>query len=80
MLKALATGPRVPAIIGNADDANHHRLNRCQHSPSSFEEDLGRTWGRSGGHRHWAAGSPAPSYEDQRAARRPWLTAYMRIA
>lgn len=26
MLKADATGPRVPAIIGNAEDANHHRL------------------------------------------------------
>ena len=28
MLKALATGPRVPAIMGNADDANHQRLGR----------------------------------------------------
>lgn len=29
MLKALATGPRVPAIMGNADDANHQRLGPC---------------------------------------------------
>lgn len=26
MLKAEATGPRVPAIMGNADEANHQRL------------------------------------------------------
>ena len=26
MLNADATGPSVPAIIGNAEDANHHRL------------------------------------------------------
>lgn len=26
MLKAEATGPRVPAIMGKADEANHHRL------------------------------------------------------
>jgi hypothetical protein len=28
MLKAEATGPRVPAIMGKADDANHQRLAR----------------------------------------------------
>lgn len=26
MLKAEATGPRVPAIMGNAEEANHQRL------------------------------------------------------
>ena len=26
MLKAEATGPRVPAIMGKADEANHQRL------------------------------------------------------
>lgn len=26
MLKALATGPRVPAIMGKAEEANHQRL------------------------------------------------------
>ena len=29
MLKAFATGPRVPAIMGKAEDANHQRLWRC---------------------------------------------------
>ena len=30
ILKAEATGPRVPAIMGNAEEANHHRLRYCQ--------------------------------------------------
>ena len=30
ILKADATGPRVPAIMGNAEEANHHRLGRRQ--------------------------------------------------
>lgn len=34
MLKAEATGPSVPAIKGNADDANHHRL----YNPASAGE------------------------------------------
>lgn len=29
MLKALAIGPKVPAMRGHAVEANHHRLDYC---------------------------------------------------
>ena len=34
MLKAEATGPRVPAIRGKAEAANHQRLGRARKSAS----------------------------------------------